>query len=204
MSTQRPLSDRRSTNGYQPTSLRPAPTGRLISVCQERVGARSNCRPLCLSQIGKPSALFPSPKTASAAAAGFSLIEVMVVMTVIAILVTLAVPHYDRALEQSRANIAAANLWAIWSAERLYWLENGTYSANLTALQAAGLLDPQIVLATSGYVYQVTAADSNTLTADATRVGSTSWSGAYQIDETGLVSGSIRAAGHLPIVPGLQ
>ena len=128
----------------------------------------------------------------------------MVVMTVIAILVTLAVPHYNRAMEQSRANIAAANLRAIWSAERLYWLENHTYSADLTALQAAGLLDPQIVLATSGYVYQVSAADSNTLTADATRAGSTAWSGAYQIDQTGLVSGTIRGAGQTPIVPGFQ
>jgi prepilin-type N-terminal cleavage/methylation domain-containing protein len=137
-------------------------------------------------------------------AAGFSLIEVMVVLTVIAILVTMAVPHYERALEQSRADIAAANLRAIWSAERLYWLENRTYTADLAALQASGLLDPQILLATSGYVYLVAAADSNTLTANATRTGSTRWNGAYQVDETGLVSGTIQAPGQSPITPGFQ
>ena len=119
----------------------------------------------------------------------------MVVLTVIAILVAMAVLRYDRALEQSRADIAAADLRAVWSAQRLYWLENRAYTADLTVLQAAGLLDPQIVLATSGYVYQVSAADSSTFTANATRTGSTRWSGAYQIDETGLVSGSVQAPG---------
>jgi prepilin-type N-terminal cleavage/methylation domain-containing protein len=138
------------------------------------------------------------------ARAGFSLVEVMVVLTVMAILVALAVPRYGRAIEQSRADIAAANLRAVWSAERLYWLENHAYSADLAALQAAGLLDPQVVLATAGYVYQVPASDSNTFTAIATRTGSARWSGAYQIDETGLVSGTIQAAGQTAIVPGFQ
>ena len=126
------------------------------------------------------------------------------VLTVIAILVALAVPRYDRALEQARADIAATNLRAIWSAERLYWLENRTYTADLAALQAVGLLDPQIVLATSGYVYCVSTADGNTLTANATRTGSACWSGAFQIDETGLVSGAVQAPGQPAIVPGFQ
>ena len=136
--------------------------------------------------------------------AGFSLVEVMVVLTVIGILVAMALPSYERALEQSRANIATANLRAIWSAERFYWLENRAYTADLTILQTSGLLDPQVVLATSGYVYSVPAADSNTMTANATRTGSARWSGAYQIDETGLISGSVEAAGQTPMTPGFQ
>jgi type IV pilus assembly protein PilE len=137
-------------------------------------------------------------------AAGFSLVEMMVVLTVIGILVAMAIPSYERALEQSQANIAAANLRAIWSAERFYWLENRAYTADLTVLKASGLLDPQIVLATSGYVYSVSAAGSNTMTASATRTESARWSGAYQIDETGLISGSVEAAGQTPLTPGFQ
>ena len=40
----------------------------------------------------------------------FSLLEVIIVMTVIGVLMAMTVPHYQRAIEQSRADIAAANL----------------------------------------------------------------------------------------------
>ena len=75
---------------------------------------------------------------------GFSLVEVMVVLTILGILIAMAVPRYTRAIEQSRADIAAANLRAIWSAERLYWLENRVYTADLNRLQTLGLLDSAV------------------------------------------------------------
>jgi general secretion pathway protein G len=135
---------------------------------------------------------------------GFSLVEVMVVLTVIGILIALSVPRYERAWEQAHADIAAANLRAIWSAERVYWLEYHGYTSDLAGLQALGLLDSAVVLASTGYVYAVSSADSGTFTATATRTGSARWSGAYTIDETGTLAGVVQALGEPDLRPGFQ
>src|SRR5437870_2575805 len=92
---------------------------------------------------------------------GFSLMEVMIVLTVMGVLIAMAAPTFQRALEQSRADVAGANLRAIWSAERLYWLENHNYSGDLSELKSLGLIDPTIVSATTVYVYSVGTADPN-------------------------------------------
>ena len=135
---------------------------------------------------------------------GFTLLELMVVIVIMGVLIGMSLPRFGRAIEQSRADIAAANLRAIWSAERLYWLEHRAYTAELPSLQALGLLDPAVVMATSGYVYAVPSATDRTFTATATRAGSTSWIGAFAIDEVGSLSGSVTALGGPEIVPGFQ
>ncbi|MCD4726844.1 MAG: prepilin-type N-terminal cleavage/methylation domain-containing protein [Pirellulales bacterium] len=141
----------------------------------------------------------PSPPVPRA----FTLVEVMVVLIVVAVLTAFCVPSFQRAMEQSRADVAAANLRAIWSAERLYWLENHAYTANLTGLQDLGMIDPEIVLSTTGYVYSATTvADGFQATAE--RTGSTFRSGQFTIDETGLLSGAVTAAGEPDITPGFQ
>jgi prepilin-type N-terminal cleavage/methylation domain-containing protein len=143
-------------------------------------------------------------RTRSAASTGFSLVEVMVVLTIIGILVAMTVPSYQRAVEQSRADVAAANLRALWSAQRLYWIEHHAYTSNLTALQSLGLLDPAIVLSTTGYVYAVTSAGTNSFRAVAVRTGSSAWTGEFAIDQDGLLSGAIESAGEPKIVAGFQ
>ena len=135
---------------------------------------------------------------------GWSLLEVMVAMTVMGILFAMATPSFARSLQQSRADIAGANLRAIWSAQRLYWLEYRTYAANLSTLESMGLLDPTIVSATTVYVYAIQSAGSNTFTATATRTGSGRWSGEFAIDEAGTLSGVVQATGEPDIVPGFQ
>jgi prepilin-type N-terminal cleavage/methylation domain-containing protein len=137
-----------------------------------------------------------------AARRGGSLIEVMLVLTVIAILTSLGVPSVRRAVEQSRADIAGANLRAIWSAERVYWLENHTYTSNFTDL--ASLVDPAIASSSTLYVYTISTADNSTFSAQAVRTGSSQWSGQLSIDQAGNVSGVIQAAGQPDITPGLQ
>jgi prepilin-type N-terminal cleavage/methylation domain-containing protein len=135
---------------------------------------------------------------------GFSLVEIIVVLVVIGVLSALALPRFQRAVEQSRADIAAANLRAIWAAEQLYWLDQRTYATDLTTLQGCGLLDPQIVQATSGYVYSLSQASSSTFTAAAVRTGSTVWAGEFDVDQTGSITGSLSASGQASITPGFQ
>jgi type IV pilus assembly protein PilE len=130
--------------------------------------------------------------------------EVVLVLTVMGILISMAAPSFRRSMEQSRADIAGANLRAIWGAERLYWLENRTYTNDLSELESLGLLDPTIVAASTRYVYAIPSADASTFTATATRTGSTRWTGQFSIDEDGVLSGVIQASGQPNIVPGFQ
>ncbi len=125
-------------------------------------------------------------------------------LAVIGVLVSMSVPSFRRSMEQSRADIAGSNLRAIWAAERLYWLENRTYTTNLALLESAGLLDPQILSSTAPYAYAVSSANSTGFTATATRSGSARWSGQFTIDEDGTVSGTVQATGEPSIVPGFQ
>jgi prepilin-type N-terminal cleavage/methylation domain-containing protein len=91
----------------------------------------------------------------------FTLTELMVVTTLIGVMAAMSVPSFQRAMTQSRADIAAANLRAIWAAERLYWLENHAYTDKLSqqsplpsGLMQLGLLDPSLPLNASGATYQ--------------------------------------------------
>ena len=64
--------------------------------------------------------------------------------------------------------MAGANLRAIWTAERIYWLDNRSYTTSLDVLVNQNLLDPSITSNTS-YTYLVTSADVATFTATAQR-----------------------------------
>ena len=135
----------------------------------------------------------------------FTLVEMMVVVVIVGVLAALAIPSYQRALEQSKADVAAANLRAIWSAERVYWLEYQTYQSNLATLQSLGILDPAIVLSNMGFVYAVPSAGANAFQATATRSGTSSgYSGHYTVDETGLVTGALTMTNRPDITPGFQ
>jgi len=135
---------------------------------------------------------------------GVSLMEVLVVLAVIGVFVSMSVPSFRRSMEQSRADIAGANLRAVWSAQRIYWLEHRCYTTDLSALESSGLLDSAIISGTPQYAYAVPSADSSAFTATATRRGSTRWSGQFSIDEHGAVSGVLQAPGEPSIVPGFQ
>jgi prepilin-type N-terminal cleavage/methylation domain-containing protein len=102
-----------------------------------------------------------TPQTADRAAArrGFTLTELMVVTTLIGVMAAMSVPTFQCAVVQSRADIAVANLRAIWAAERLYWLENHSYTGTLSqqsppGLMQLGLLDPSLPLAQGNATYQ--------------------------------------------------
>ena len=58
---------------------------------------------------------------------GFTLIELMVVVTIIGILATIAVPIYSDYLREARLNEAKPFLLDIAARERLYKFKNGVY-----------------------------------------------------------------------------
>ncbi|HTQ39104.1 MAG TPA: type IV pilin protein [Pirellulales bacterium] len=119
-------------------------------------------------------------------------LELIIVMSILGILMSLGIPSFQLAIEQSRAQVASANLEAIWSAQRLYWLENRTYSTNLATLQSAGMLDASLSNQTF-FTYEIVSADANTFVATATRNSNVKWNGTFTIDQTGTLSGVLSA-----------
>jgi prepilin-type N-terminal cleavage/methylation domain-containing protein len=100
---------------------------------------------------------------------GFTLVELMIVLTVISIMAAMCIPTFQQAIEQSRADVAAANLRAIWAAERLYWLENRAYTDRFDDLRAMRLLDPAFpAVGNYDYASPVVASDGSGFTATAT------------------------------------
>jgi len=62
---------------------------------------------------------------------GFSLIELMIVVAIIAFLSTLAVPNFMRFLAKAKRTEAYMNLSSIYAAQKSHWAEHGRYSSVL-------------------------------------------------------------------------
>ena len=126
----------------------------------------------------------------------------MVVLIVVGVLTAFCLPSFQKALEQSRVDIASANLRAIWSAERLYWLEYHFYTDNLNGLKNLGMIDPEILQVGTDFDYSASTTDG--FQAVAERSGSTFWTGRITIDETGAIGGAVTAGDGTVISPGFQ
>jgi len=124
------------------------------------------------------------------------------VLAIIGVLFALAAPSFRRSLEQSHADIAGANLRAIWTAQRLYWLENRTFCDSLSKLESLELIDPTVVAASAPYAYVLMTATETTFTARASREESDVWEGHFLIDEAGAITGSVSSPSSGPITPG--
>jgi prepilin-type N-terminal cleavage/methylation domain-containing protein len=59
---------------------------------------------------------------------GFSLIELMVVVAIIAFLAMIAVPNFTRFLAKAKRAEAYMNLSSIYAAQKAYWAEHGKYT----------------------------------------------------------------------------
>lgn len=120
---------------------------------------------------------------------GFTLIELVVTVTIMGLLVAMSAPQFGTSFEQSKADFAAANLRTIWAAQRLYWLENHAYADALSrstpkGLYELGLLDPTIIATDGDYTYTLTSPTSSTFQATATRKGGV---GTITIDQDGTI-----------------
>ncbi|MCX5922678.1 MAG: prepilin-type N-terminal cleavage/methylation domain-containing protein [Candidatus Dependentiae bacterium] len=59
---------------------------------------------------------------------GFTLIELMIVVAIIAFLAVVSVPSFMRFLHKSKRAEAYMNLSSIYAAQKAYWAEHGKYS----------------------------------------------------------------------------
>jgi type IV pilus assembly protein PilA len=69
---------------------------------------------------------------------GFSLIELMIVVAIMAFLATLAIPNFMRFLAKAKRAEAYMNLHSIYATEKAYYAEHGSYSAVLSGQGGIG------------------------------------------------------------------
>ena len=70
---------------------------------------------------------------------GVTLIELMVVMIVIAILASVAIPSYRRFVLRAQRSDAMTGLLKVATAEEKFQLQNGAYTTSLTGTGTSGL-----------------------------------------------------------------
>jgi general secretion pathway protein G len=67
---------------------------------------------------------------------GFTLVELLVVMAIIAVLLTIAVPRYYASLDRSKEVVLKENLYQMRDAIGKYYADRGKYPESLAALES--------------------------------------------------------------------
>ncbi|MFC1806771.1 type IV pilin protein [Candidatus Omnitrophota bacterium] len=120
---------------------------------------------------------------------GFTLIEVLIVVIILGILATIAVPQFVKIVEKARRAEAVTNISGIRTALAIYYLEEEGYQALGTASEIEGNLDVQVT--ENNWAYTVTAPTTTTYTVVATRDATSGWGGQTIImDQAGAYTGN--------------
>ncbi len=96
---------------------------------------------------------------------GMTLTELMIVVVILGILTAIAYPNYRQYAARAKRNEAKAALLQIATNQERFYLQNNTYTQDLTALGFA--TTPNFTTDTGSYVINVGAADPNNFTATA-------------------------------------
>lgn len=96
---------------------------------------------------------------------GFTLVELMITVVVMAILASIAVPSYGRFVQRANRSDATAELLRLAAAQERFYIANNTYTANLAAPPAG--LGGGGASERGYYTITVTAADVNGFTIQA-------------------------------------
>ena len=114
---------------------------------------------------------------------GFTLIEVLIVVIILGILATIAVPQFTRVVERARRGEALTIMAGVQTGQRLYSLENDSFTTNLNLLDA--------VIANNKYWnYSMLSASGSNFVIRATRSGSDWNSQTVLLNQDGLWSGT--------------
>ncbi len=98
--------------------------------------------------------------------AGFTMVELIIVVVILGILAGIAIPGYRKTVEKGFGDEAKVVLQAIYTAERSYRLHHNTYSSSLANLTAY-IENPNTTGAK--FVYSISSVAATTFQARATR-----------------------------------
>ena len=90
---------------------------------------------------------------------GFTLVEILIVVMIVGILLTVAVPNFTSAREKARSRLCVKNLWSIHQAKDQYAMDNKVAPTDpgpaLNVLCGPGNYLKQMVVCPSGGTYAV-------------------------------------------------
>jgi prepilin-type N-terminal cleavage/methylation domain-containing protein len=92
---------------------------------------------------------------------GFSLLELLIVVAIILIIATIAIPSLLRSRQAAQESSAVAQVRTINTAEVTYLSSNQGSYGDVVSLVSQGFLDNRFTGAVSGYNYTVSASGSN-------------------------------------------
>jgi prepilin-type N-terminal cleavage/methylation domain-containing protein len=69
---------------------------------------------------------------------GFTLIELMIVVAIIAFLAMISIPNFTRFLAKAKRSEAYMNLHSIYAAQKAHWAQHGTYASTLNGAGGCG------------------------------------------------------------------
>ncbi len=97
---------------------------------------------------------------------GVTLMELMIVVVIIGILIAIAYPSYRQYVAKAKRNEAKAALLQISTMQERFYLQNSTYTADMTALGFP--VGANFLTDSSSYIVNVTAASPAAFAATAT------------------------------------
>lgn len=105
---------------------------------------------------------------------GFTLIEVLIVVIILGILATIAIPQFTRVVERARRGEALTHIAALQTGERLFQLENDAFTAVIANLDT---VVPNPAKFWAYTIINVAAGPPPTFSVVATRSAGGAWAG---------------------------
>jgi prepilin-type N-terminal cleavage/methylation domain-containing protein len=140
----------------------------------------------------KPSARLEQGRSRKVGSnSGFSLMELILVLGIVGMLSTAAVPSFKVAVEETRVDRSVGELRSMWIAQRLHFLQAGRFADSLAELSKANLLPMGATGRTEGFAFKIQPDRRGELKMKARRVKDSSWSGEIYLDKNARLKGEI-------------